>query len=211
MTLQSQTAENARTAARTSIYLAATLYCDGWSSPVKIRNISKSGALLEGAIVGNTGELVQLVRGELIADGLVAWSGEGRCGIKFCGIVDVTRWRTSPSNAEQQRVDEVVRLVKAGAVPLPVSPLADVSGTVDDRCRITADIRRAADLLLNLSEELASDFEVVSRHGRSLQGFDIALQLLEAVEETLGRREFEGDVARSGSLRRSADQAIHRC
>src|SRR4051812_20135059 len=106
---------DSRGESRTSIYLAAVLYCDGISSAVKIRNISATGALLEGEGLPAAGALVQLIRGGLIAHGLVAWSDSGRCGLRFSGTIDVPHWRMI--NSDQQRVDEVVRLVKAGAVP----------------------------------------------------------------------------------------------
>ena len=57
-----------------STYLAATLYCDGACSAVRIRNIAATGALVEGGPEPSGGTLVQLVRGELIVHGLVAWS-----------------------------------------------------------------------------------------------------------------------------------------
>ena len=114
-------ASERRSTTRASLYLAATLYCDDHSFPVKIRNISPTGALLESRTVVTAGVLVQLVRGSLIVHGLVAWAEDGRYGLNFSGSVDVQQWRATPMNAEQQRIDEVVRLVKAGAVPLPAA------------------------------------------------------------------------------------------
>ena len=114
-------AADARAGARSSLYLGAALYCDGSSTPARIRNMSAEGALVEAAVLPEIGALVQLVRGTLIVHGLVIWCAEGRCGLKFSGAVVVQQWRTAPANAEQHRVDEVVSLVKAGAVPLPVA------------------------------------------------------------------------------------------
>lgn len=199
---------DARATPRASIYLAAALYCDGTSSPVKIRNISDTGALLEGDLIPAAGALVQLVRGGLIAHGLVAWSEEQRCGLRFSGRVDVQLWRAT--NIEQQRVDEVVRLVKAGAVPLPVSPLGEPKPLpAQGRGALLAgDLRRVAELLDNLGGELAIDPDVVSRHGPMLQHLDIAMQVLAAVEEIVAGH--EGDAAKLAGLRRSADQALQR-
>lgn len=200
---------DARGATRASIYLAASLYCDGSASPVKIRNISSTGALVEGAAMPSIGSLVQLVRGNLIVHSLVARSEDGKCGLKFSGSVDVGEWIAAPSNTEQQRVDEVVRLVKAGAVPLPVPQLvdpADVPRRSQDSC---ADLRRACELLGNLGSALAGDLDIVARHGSALQNLDIAMQVITAVEATMsGASDVSLDATKLLALRKSADQAL---
>lgn len=207
------TTVDARSTARASIYLAAALYCDGSSSPVKIRNISATGALLEAPAAPAAGALVQLVRGGLIVHALIIWSNEGRCGLKFSGSVDVERWRASPANAEQQRIDEVVRLVKAGAVPLPVPTLGvprpdeENAGPVEQR---SADFRRVLNLLDHLTEVLGGDSEIVAQHGRALQNLDIAMQLVAAMDPAGNDGSGHDEGAKISGLRRSADQALRR-
>src|SRR4051812_26580730 len=88
----------ARSVPRSSIYLAAAMYCDGTSVPVKIRNISNTGALVESAVAPPVDTIVQLVRGGLIVRGVVAWSAAGRCGLNFSGCIDVQQWRVAPGN-----------------------------------------------------------------------------------------------------------------
>lgn len=210
--LESRAADG-RTAHRASIYLAAALYCDGSSSPVKIRNISETGAMIEGAPFPSLGSLVQLVRGGLIVHALVAWATEDRCGLKFSGCVDVQQWRAGPTNGEQQRVDDIVRLVKAGAVPLPVPYLAQPAepscSEVDEAAVICGDLKRAAALLASLGEALAGDPEIVGRHGSRLQNLDIAMQVIAGVEATLaGHNDSGNDAVKLAGLRRSADQAL---
>lgn len=206
-------AADARTAHRASIYLAAALYCDGSRSPVKIRNISDTGALIEGSLIPSVGSLVQLVRGELIVHALVAWASEGRCGLKFSGCVDAQKWRAVPTNGDQQRVDDIVRLVKAGAVPLPVPQLAQLSepscSETDQTAVICGDLNRVVALLANLGEALASDSDIVSRHGSRLQNLDIAMQVIAGVEATISGHDDPGsDAVKLAGLRRSADQAL---
>jgi hypothetical protein len=204
-------ASDARCASRSSIYLAATLYCDGASTPVKIRNMSATGALVEGLVVPGVGALVQLVRGGLIVHALVAWSAEDRCGLKFSGSVDVRQWRAAPTNGEQARVDEVVRLVKAGAVPLPVPCFAETYETADPGAQLSGDLRRVCGLLDKLSEVLASDPQVVTRHGPALQNLDIAIQVIAAVGALLAdHKGCDTDGTKLAALRRSADQALLR-
>ena len=205
-------APDERGANRASIYIAAALYCDGSPSPVKIRNISATGALLEGAVIPSVGALVQLVRGELIVHGLVAWTSDCRCGLKFSGCIDVQQWRAVRCNSEQQRVDEVVRLVKAGAVPLPVPPLSQhrPQERHDPGAELSGDLQRASQLLDNLGGVLAGDVDIIERHGPALQNLDIAMQVIAVVESIIaGRSDFEVDGVKLAGLRRSADQALH--
>jgi hypothetical protein len=202
-------ASDERGSLRASLYLAAVLYFDGSSSLVKIRNISSTGALVEGKLIPTSGSLVQLVRGELIVHGFVAWSDDARCGLKFSRSVDVQRWRAAPSNGDQQRVDKIVKLVKAGAVPLPVRPL--VHANRDPAAEPSADLQRALKLLEALGAVLARDSDMVTRHGTALQGLDIAMQVIAAVEATLaGNTDFEIDATKMLGLRRSADQALQK-
>lgn len=154
---------------------------------------------------------MQLVRGGLIVHGLVAWSADGRCGLKFSGSVDPNAWRAAPTNPDQQRVDEVVRLVKAGAVPLPVAPLVQPNDSWDSAANLSEDLRSVSELLDKLGEELAGDLETVSRHGPTLQNLDIAMQLIAAVNGIIeGKGDLEADMPKLVALRRSADQAIRR-
>jgi hypothetical protein len=198
-----------RVSKRASLYLAATVYHDGHPSPVKIRNISSAGALLESRSDLPSGALIQLVRGNLIVTGLVAWSSDGRYGLKFSGGIDVQQWRANPANAEQQRIDEVVRLVKAGAVPLAIHTTAtdlpsDIEGLSDD-------LQRASDLLETLSDRLAKDGIVVAQYPCELQNLDIALQVIAAVGAILsGENDLATGAVKFINLRRSADQALGR-
>lgn len=194
-----------------SAYLAATLYCDGVCSAVRIRNIAATGALVEGGPVPSPGTLVQLVRGELIVHGLVAWSAESQFGLKFSGSVDIRQWLAGPGNCHQQWVDEVVGLVKAGAVPLPVPGLgvqeedAKPVSTAD----LAGDLANASELIGNLGEILAGDVEMVIRHGDALQNLDIAKQVIIAVQMCLATHATgPAEAARLAGLRRSAEQAL---
>lgn len=205
---------DARKALRSSMYLGAALYCDSSCTPVRIRNMSAGGALIEGAALPKAGAIVQLVRGTLIIHGLVAWSVDGRCGLRFPCSVDVQQWLACPSNAQQQRVDEVVRLVKAGAVPLPVPTLGEgmrPREPLDAGEELPEDLRRVSKLLEQVGDLLASDPHVVLQHGSKLQNLDIATQVIAAIEEVITGHHDRGFVAaKLAGLRRSADEALLR-
>ena len=109
----------------------------------------------------------------------MTWSENGRCGLKFSGSIDVRQWRATPINTEQQRVDELVKLVKAGAVPLPVNEASE--DLPDGADGLSADLRRALELLENLGDRLAKDAIVVALYPAELQNLDIAMQVIAAV------------------------------
>lgn len=205
---------DARTASRSSLYLSAVVHCDGCSSPVKIRNLSCGGALIEGATNAGPGSFVDLVRGGLAAHAVVAWSAQGRCGLKFSKPIDVSKWRAAPGNAEQQRVDEIVKLVKAGAVPLPArraSAQTIFEKEAESNEALLANLRRASELLNGLGDALAADSELVTRHGSSLQNLDLAMQAITAVEAAVRSRdefEFEARKAPPGADQRLQQQSI---
>ena len=200
-------ADELRDEPRSSLYLAASLYCDGVSVPVKIRNLSSAGALLELQSSLQAGSLVQLIRGSLIVHGLVAWAEGKRCGLKFSGLIDVHRWRIAPANGEQQRIDDIVRTVKTSGLPLS-NFRQEHQGVHGDR-PLSADLELALDLLEQLGDHLAGDAHVVSTHGPALQNLDIAMQVVSAVEAILnGQGDLATDATKIMSLRKSADQAL---
>jgi len=196
------------------ILLSAVLYAEGVPATVTIRDLSPTGAMIEGAALPEPGTIFQLVRGTLIVHGLVAWTGSRRCGLQFSGTVDVSQWRYYTTHVEQQRVDEIVRVVKAGAVPLPVAPRGERSEPDDraiSRQELPEDLRRVAGLLDQLGDSLAADPLVIERHGTALQNLDIAAQVIAAVREVVtGLSSTDIDPTKLTGLRRSADQALLR-
>ncbi|WP_308514439.1 PilZ domain-containing protein [Sphingomonas flavescens] len=193
---------------RASLYLAASLYSEGQSVPVKIRNLSNTGALVELSTPLVEGGVVQLVRGSLIVHALIIWTEGLRCGLKFSGVVDVQRWRIALSNGDQQRVDDIVRTIKARSVPLR-SAEETRPGEGEKERPLSADLRLAADLLETLGECLANDERIIASHGPALQHLDIAMQMIGAVEAILsGQSDLATDATKIISLRRSADQAL---
>lgn len=204
---------NTREAPRTSIYLAAVLHCEGFSSPVKIRNISENGALLEGAALPGAGARVQLARGALVANGLVAWSNGSRCGLRLSGRLDVQQWRAGPANAEQQRVDEVVRMVKAGPVPMSAARFRGTAlgqGVHHPARPLVEEVRRVRELLESIGGALASDSEVVARHIRALQDLDLADQVLQAVEAAIVQADPDPGPTSPGDPRSDVDEPLRR-
>lgn len=186
---------------RTNLFLAATLlWAEVGSVPVKVRDLSPTGAMVEGPALPPPGSTVRLARGALAISATVMWNSGARCGIAFGGIVSVKQWMSPPVNGEQQRVDDAISRLRGGALRLaePARPPAPLS--------VPAELELVARLVTQLGEALAEDEGVLSRHGLQLQKIDIVLQLLEATASAVAGR--PGGGARLADLHASAEQAL---
>lgn len=195
---------------RTNMFMAATLHIEGapTPTPAKIRNLSATGAMVEGPVLPSAGSTVQLVRGGLSTSATVLWQVGNRCGLSFAGSVSVQAWMAPPGKHDQQRVDPAVALVRPGAVvpearwPARTTPVVGI----DDE-RMARDLALVGRLLDALGAALAEDPEIVRRHIARLQLLDIAGQTLAALAQSIGAGGGEG-LARLDDLRRSCDRAL---
>lgn len=198
----------ARSSPRSNMFLAAVLAAAGSPVPVKIRNMSITGALVEGATLPEARSQVRLIRGSLSVAAQVAWAAEGRCGLRFSSLVSIREWLAPPSNREQKRVDEAVRLVKAGAIPLHVGAEAHDATLPHE---LGADLRRVWRLLESHCGDILGDPEAIARHGERLQDLDIVVQTIAAVADMLvGDADERSAASRLQNLRVSLRQALER-
>ena len=79
---QSNSPQN-RKSRRSNVLMAASLELSGTSLPVKLRNLSSEGALVEGDKLPVEGAAVLFRKGELSVPGKVAWAKARRAGISF--------------------------------------------------------------------------------------------------------------------------------
>jgi len=169
-------------APRTKLLLAATVEDALGKCAVRIRDLSEGGALLEGARLPDAGERLTLSRAELAASATVAWRSGGRCGIRFDRAISVTQWSglrvPSASHEGQARVDSIQAAVRAGTPPVPPapSPPDPALGELDQR--VAEEIDYVARLLETMGDTLADEPAVIHRHPQTLQGFDLATQIL---------------------------------
>lgn len=177
--------------------------------------MSISGALVEAAAIPAPAECIKLVRGSLLVSGTVVWVAQGRCGIRFDGVVDVKQWLAPAANSDQLRVDDIIRSVRSGSKPTTaeaggtIKPIT-VGGAIE--AEIVDDLKRASSLLSTLGDELSDDMDVVARHGPRLQNIDIVLQTMDTIALLLssnssGRSSL---LTKLQSLRMSALQAANR-
>ena len=157
------------------MFVLATMAATTAAGPVRIRNMSPAGGMIEGECLPCVGELVSLRRGALSVSGTVVWRQEGRAGLRFDRAIDVTGWLPAGSTG-QQAVDRAFQELKANsAAPAsyPVQAQQIPSSPVD-----ATELLRTAAALDALADALAEDPAVVASHGSKLQTFDIAAQLL---------------------------------
>lgn len=163
---------------RTNIFVMAKLVSDTMSGPVRIRNLSEGGALIESKELPGTGERCRLIRGSLSVPGTVTRRGEKNVGFQFERQISVDSWMKS-QNEQQQAVDQVVQQAKQ---MYPIADHAHLSGrklqsTVGER----EDLHEIADKLDRLADSLSGDPEVIARYMNQLQVLDLASQKLRAL------------------------------
>ena len=201
---------DSRGASRSNMFIAAVLVAPDGAVPVKVRNMSATGALVEAATVPLPETEVRLVRGTLEIGGAVAWSAEGRCGLHFSSLACVRDWLAPAANRDQQRVDEMVSLLKLGAVPLPKRSKPETDCPADAMPAILgADLHRLSRLVERLGNELAGDTLVLESHAQALQSVDIVVQTLAVIGNALaGSCDGQATAARLENLRASCTQAL---
>lgn len=168
----SETAISQRREERVNLFVMAALHADRDGGPVKLRNISSIGALIEGERLPDTGSAIELRKGPLAVPGSVGWRNANRAGLAFSTSTDVAYWM--PNKHGQAKVDQAFQRLKeeqvrsSDAKPAPLHQSA-----------ITAsDMKRVAASLDDLADALALNDHVIFHYANKLQALDIAAQLL---------------------------------
>ena len=178
-TLQIDPASDGRRLPRTHLFVAATLYSDAGSMPVHIRNMSRTGALIEGTALPGPDSDILLRRGQLQASGKVAWRIENRAGVKLDSSVHVSDWMARKGSASQQRLDTLVAIVRNE------SPgMIDLDAGGIDRNSIKAELCQLRTDLAELEAALVKDVILVATHPE-IQTFDISLQRIDRMLKRL--------------------------
>lgn len=161
---------------RTNVFVMTAIYGEAGSTPVKVRNVSPGGALIEGAVIPPPGSRVRLCRGSLSVTAEIAWSENGRAGLHFESAVGVADWLPGGrAMRHQQCVDEMIQQVRASPfVPIPPD---DCRGFQPSK--VTAvELGRLTEAIESLAEDLVGDPAVMKRHMLKLQALDLAAQTL---------------------------------
>jgi len=179
---------------RKNLLLAATIEADGLRVPVRIRNLSEGGAMVDGSALPRTGTLLTLTRAEIEVGGRVVWQTQGRCGVAFdTTAITVDEWVSGNRVASfqghrgQARVDAIQQAVRSGG-ELPAEPA--LAGLAPDLAnlgtRLVEEIYHVRELLDRLGERLIDDPHVIAAHMASLQNLDRASQILDHLGAILG-------------------------
>lgn len=158
--------------ARSNLFVLARISSDEVSGPVRIRNLSSTGALIEGAALPPEDSAIRLTRASHTVFGRVIWSRNNRAGIGFDCTISVAEWLPSGTRGTgQQRIDEIVQACKGGvagkgAAKFPGDP--DFGQTMME---MSQSLSRSAELLLN-------DPLVFNRHLTAVQTIDVTAQKL---------------------------------
>ncbi|TMM47141.1 PilZ domain-containing protein [Qipengyuania marisflavi] len=179
---------------RKNVMISATIEGDGVSAPVRIRNLSDRGAMIDGAALPETGSQIMLRRLQWMVGATVIWAREGRCGLQLENDVVVDEWITGTRSATQRtnlgqlRVDKIQAALRdGGAVPAalarPAPPPPAPTKPVD--LVVAQELARLKEVLDAIALELSEDMDVLMRHGEALQNLDIASATVESLEQVL--------------------------
>ena len=162
-----------RDGTRTAMFVTAACVLGGKVHPVRIRNMSRDGALIEGADLPPERAQFELVRGSLQVRARSMWTFGAQCGATLLEPVDVARWMAKMVPAHQQQVDSMVHQAR-----LAIAAGKQGDETVAQAGPNGANVKAAISLLEDLETALSEDALVVARHLDRLQSLDAALQLL---------------------------------
>lgn len=177
-----------RRSPRTNLLLAATAEVGGRMIDVRIRNVSETGALIEGAGLPDLGGRLMLMRGDLQIGAEVAWSSGSRRGIRFDGPVVTTEWTGGrpprPLDCtglrDQRRVDSIQAAVRTGTFSTGRAA-GSRSGPMSRKevdARLAEELAFLRRLLASIGDQMITDPALVERHSRGLQDLDLAGQVL---------------------------------
>lgn len=162
---------------RTHLFLVATLSFGQASTPVRVRNLSGMGALVESADLPPTGSAILLRRGALVAAGSVVWAGSGKAGLSFTEPVAVSRWLPNKDAKQQSRVDQNAFEVKQAA--RVTHAVAVATGEDPSMLAVMNELVAVQAQLGQIGDRLALDAALMARHPE--------LQLLDVAGQRIGR------------------------
>jgi len=155
---------------RNNVFISATLYGEENSYPVTVRNLSESGALVEGPALSRAGTRFRLRRGSLEVAGAVMWQKGSNAGLQFDLLIAVDDWLPNAMRKHQALVDKMVHDVQLG--------FQKRRGPPSTHEQAVWNAERIALLVEWIAEEFSSDGRIVAEHSEKLQQLDIAVQHL---------------------------------
>ena len=171
---------------RSNIFVAAVLYHDGISAPVRIRNMSRNGALVECAAPPAVPSMVRLCRGSLSVRGTVVWLRGERAGIRFDADVNVAAWLPKgnrPEGQGQEQVDAMVHACRTDAADSNHDPFSPVPAATN--MEAVVQLLQIRDSLKRAADELAGNSAVTAEYAQALQAIDLSAHRLDKLAGVL--------------------------
>lgn len=196
-----------RGSTRFNSFLTGIIRFAATSRPIRIRNISSTGALIEGLGLPTVDSSVILSRGSLCADGVVVWCKHQKSGVRFEKPISIEDWLPSVTiNSAQLNVDTLIASVRSGRADngKPERKAIETSPIPDLTSRLAEELAYVMRLLDSLGDDLSSEPAVLARHSDKLQNLDISTQILGQIARILTAAEPEKAIETIGmeSLRR---------
>jgi hypothetical protein len=181
--MQSAAAPDNRTDERSNMFVTGTLYAGGCSTPVRIRNLSRRGALVEAAGLPPAGTIVRLSRGSFSVAGEILWVEGRKGGLKLASPIAAAEWMPLGERGRgQQLIDEVMHRARLGSVPAtPIDPVRR------SKPGLRAELVRLQQLLLGANEELASEDALTAAQVIAVQTIDGVANSLAHLADQVGR------------------------
>lgn len=198
---------------RTQLFLSAMIRFDRVSAAIRLRDLSATGARIEGGNLPGVGATVHITRGSLNASGTIIWRNRKSCGVRFDEPLPLDEWMPTITTRDQHTVGELAEVVRSdnGQV-LPFLPHAQPAETLGDALpqRLAEELAYVGRLLESLGEDLCAEPLLVMRHAVKLQNLDLSAQILGHVAALLVAEQPEqaidaiGMVSLRNRLRRTA-------
>lgn len=169
---------------RKTLFLSAMVSVGNDLSPIRIRNLSESGAQIEGETLPDVGTSVRIERGPLHVGATIVWRAHSGAGIHFDEPLALENWLPKPSAQGQLIVDEKVQQVRSGMVqPISYRPAPRLPRIERDTlsARLAEELAYVSRLIEQLGDVLAGDPLVVMRYPDALQSVDLSTQIIRHV------------------------------
>jgi hypothetical protein len=181
-------AEQARAVPRTRLFLAATIRFDGNVEPIRIRDLSASGARIEGSTLPEIGAAADITRGTMLASGRVMWREAKACGFRFDEPLPLEDWIPTRITPEQVLVNRLVERATTGdaealpglAAPRPQERLADALPK-----RLAEELAYVTRLIESFGDDLSGEPLILTRYSEKLQNLDLSTKILRQVAALL--------------------------
>ena len=164
-----------RTARRTNTLLAADALIGTTRWPVKIRNMSRFGAMVETSATVSTNSSIVLKRGAMHVAGEVRWRREGLLGVRFFEPTVVEEWLGVPIREAIASVD---------SIPTLPASAEDLSDNILTK-RIAEELGYIERLIAAVAGFLGEDPILRIRHCTRIQELSMAAEMMEQLSIVL--------------------------